>query len=641
MIRKYLLISLLVMICISIPSLLQANKKLINKAWESMDYMNYKRAVNLLEQVLGDDPKIKDVRTHLAFAYFKLLKYENAIKVLKQELELFPESLNAPILLGYINFQREKIADAVAICRDYDTLIEKTQKGKMKKILRKNPNLALPHFILGMVHKKNKDYEESIRNFRLALERGYDPVACHVQLIDIEFIKENWKMGLTLSQEALDAEGPQSKVFFLMGYGYYHIGKIEKAVINFKNAIELKPYQTESLKNLAKIYYNQDELKLAIPLLKKVHTLSPHDYEANFLLKQTAAANPMLRQAIKPKLTKNIIDKMEPEYNYVFRTDINKVLYGMNTTFLYLVRARQLNSARNLILNFLEISDLSSGLNYNLAKLYELNDNLGKALKYAWRAMELKSDYDDVNLTRSSYGRHFATDLGGGSMIARLPQRSQKQKKNNKDVYDLIGSIFFKLEDFPNSLRFYEKVIQIDPDDAMSHYNLGCVLFALKNYGKSEEHWRLTIQNEKKQKQSEKKDKTSPDKLEWSLNVETRLLTFEARKSLGHLYLQRNLKEKALEEFIIAIELEPEDADLHFEAGKIYIELKNSEQANYHFEKYLYLGGKEENVKKIFKKKEGEKALFPLADTMERHGRMGIGYFQEFLTSQTELSALI
>ena len=185
------------------------------------------------------------------------------------------------------------------------------------------------------------------------------------------------------------------------------------AVINFKNAIELKPYQTESLKSLAKIYYNQDELKLTIPLLKKVHTLSPHDYEANFLLKQTAAANPMLRQEIKPKLTKNIIDKMEPEYTYVFRTDINKVLYGMNTTFLYLVRARQLNSARNLILNFLEICDLSSGLNYNLAKLYELNGNLGKALKYAWRAMELKSDYADVNATGISYSLSFTSFLNG------------------------------------------------------------------------------------------------------------------------------------------------------------------------------------------------------------------------------------
>ena len=625
MLRKNLIAFLAIVICLSPTSPLVASKKLINKAWECMDYMNYSQAVSFLEQAITEDPEKEDVRTLLAFSYYRLNKYENTIKVLKQELELFPESLNALILLGYVYFQQDKIADAAAIYSDYEALLKKAQKGKIKKNLRKlkqniakatskkeyqkvmskfrkkNPNLALPHFILGLFHKYQNNSNESIRNIQMALERGYDPIACHIQLIDLEYINEDWEAGLARSQEALNQEGSQSEIFLLMGYGYYHLGETEKAVFNFKNSIKLKPYQGEAIKNLAKIYYNQDEFELAVPLLNKVHALSPYDYEANFLLKQIKAANPLLRKELNPKLTKSLIDKIELEYTYVFKTDINKVLYSMNTTFLNLVRTGELNSAKNLILNFLEIFDLSSGLNYNLAKLYELDDNLGKALKYAWRAMELKSEYDDVYSTRSSYGRHFATDLGGGSTIARLPQRSQKQKSDNKDVYDLLGGIFFKLEDFPNSLRFYEKVIEIDPDDAMSLYNLGCVHLALKDYPQAEEHWKLTIQKEKTKKQSKNKEKTSPDKLERSLVIENRLYTFEAHKSLGHLYRQRNLKEKALEEFIMAIELEPEDADLYFELGKIYIEFNNPEKADFYFEKYLYLGGKEEKVKIILK----------------------------------------
>jgi len=625
MLRKYLITLLFVVICLSLNSTLSANKKLFNKAWECMDYMNYSQAVSLLEQAITEDPEKKDLRSLLAFAYYRLHKYENAIKVLKQELKLFPESLKALILLGYVQFQQDKIADTVAVYRDYEILLEKAQKGKIWKNLRKlkqnmmratsrkeynsaiakfrheHPNIALPHFVLGVFHKKQNNFSESIKNIRLALEMGYDPVACHIQLIDLEYIKEDWETGLARSQEALNQEGPQAEIYFLMGYGYYHMGDIEKSVVNFKKAIELKPFQSETLKNLAKIYYNQDEFELGIPLLNRVHALIPYDFEANSLLKQMLDANPLLIQSINPTLTKNSIEEIRLEYTYIFIMDINKVLYSINNTFINMVRTGQLSSARNLILNFLQICDVSSKLNYNLAKLYELKGNLGKALKYAWRAMELKSDYDDVNLARSSYGRHFATDLGGGSMIARLPQRSQKQKKNNKDVYDLIGSIFFKLEDFPNSLRFYEKVIEFDPDDAMSHYNLGCVHLALEDYPRAEEHWKLTIQKEKRKKQAKNKEKTSSDKLEISLTVENRLFTFEAHKSLGHLYLQKNLKEKALEEFIKAIDLESEDADLHLEVGKIYIELNNPEKANYYFKKYLYLGGKEENVKKILR----------------------------------------
>ena len=168
--------------CLSIPSPLPADKNLINMAWECVDYMNYEKAVGLLEQAITDNPEKEDVRTLLAFAYYRLYQYENAIKVLKQELDLFPENMKALILLGYINFQHGKIAYAEAVYREYDTLLDKAQKGKIKKNLRKlkqnltkatskkeyksvmskfrnkNPNLALPHFILGLFHKKQNNF---------------------------------------------------------------------------------------------------------------------------------------------------------------------------------------------------------------------------------------------------------------------------------------------------------------------------------------------------------------------------------------------------------------------------------------------------------------------------------------------------
>ncbi len=201
------------------------------------------------------------------------------------------------------------------------------------------------------------------------------------------------------------------------------------------------------------------------------------------------------------------------------------------------------------------------------------------------------------------------------SQFARLPRRSQKAQKDNKDIYDLLGSIFFKLEDFPNSLLFYEKVLEFDPDDAMSLYNLGCIHFALKDHVKAEEHWKLTIQKENKKKQTKtgEKPSSSLDKIEHSVTVENRLFAFEAHKSLGHLYLKKNLKEKALVEFLKAIELEPEDADLHLEVGKIYIELNNPEKANDYFKKFLYLGGKEEKVKK-YSNMESIKLLWEVSD---------------------------
>jgi len=70
-------------------------------------------------------------------------------------------------------------------------------------------------------------------------------------------------------------------------------------------------------------------------------------------------------------------------------------------------------------------------------------------------------------------------------------------------------------------------------------------------------------------------------------------------KSLGRMYLQQNFKEKALEEFLRAIELEPGAAEFYFEVGKIYKEKGKKKLAIFYLEKYIYLGGKEEAAKEL------------------------------------------
>jgi hypothetical protein len=66
-------------------------------------------------------------------------------------------------------------------------------------------------------------------------------------------------------------------------------------------------------------------------------------------------------------------------------------------------------------------------------------------------------------------------------------------------------------------------------------------------------------------------------------------ISFEAHKSMGLLYLQQDLKEKALEEFLRAIELEPLNPGPYFEVGKIYQEIGWKRKAIEHYEKFLDL----------------------------------------------------
>ncbi|MBA7662826.1 Beta-barrel assembly-enhancing protease [subsurface metagenome] len=582
--KKIPIILSLIFLLVSVRTVIHPKENLIKKAHQSLDFTEYERAIGYFAQTLSANPNQKDVRANQGFAYFMLGKYDDAIRVLKEELALFPDSLDASILLGYVYFNQEKYEEAAKLCQDYDELLEKALREEAKKkglkferkkdrdefeenyeyffdkVRKKNPNLGLPYFILGFHHKKSGNYNEAEENFNQAVKKGYNSVECKIQLIDMELARENWQEGLAKSRIALQIEDSKSEFYFLMGYAYYHLGEIERAVYCFDNAFKLRPYEVEAAKNLGKIYFNQNEFKKATSLLKKVLNIVPFDYEAKFLIERSATEKSIQKKENKPRITKNMVDKVDLEYKYIFKSDINHIISVMNETALSLLRSGHLGKAIRLIRIFLEIHDLSPDLNYNLANFYRMNNDLGKAIKYAWRVTELKKDF--------------------------------------RDAYDLVGNIFFRLEDYENAIVAYQKVIDIGPKDAVGYYNLGCVYSAMEDLDNAEESWKNAISREKVRKV--KKEKALEDELTRTVTVFKASVSAKAHDGLGRLYLQQNQSEKALEHFEKAVEIEPGKPELYYEIGKICLNQKNTKKAIYSFERYLYLGGKEEKkVKEI------------------------------------------
>jgi len=577
--RKFNVLLFLLLFLAAFHQVPQAKESLVKKGQREMDFMQYRQAAHYFEQALLDNPDLDNARTKLAFCYFRLGENDTAVKTLEEELALFPKSLNALILLGYVHFTQGQEEKAAKVCEGFDAALKLAVKKMRNKrgipadkiedkflvddLSRQNPNLGLPDYILGLYQKKSRNFKEAEEHFQLAAQRGYSAVDCYIQLISLELDQGEWEKGIAAARNAIETWKPEGEFYFLMGCASYQLKDTEAAISCFEMALDLSPYLVDALKNLAKIYFNQRNFSDAIPLLKKTLKIIPYDFEAELLLDHSLTERYIIREEDKPKLSQDIADKLELRYRYVVETDINQVLKMINANAIELIQSGKLDKAKDLLRWFLEVNDQSANLNYNLAKIYELNNELGSALRYALIAKELNKDY--------------------------------------KDACDLLGSIFFKLQDFEKSLQFYEKVIAFDPEDAMSYYNRGCVHFSIKNYENAEEDWKKAIDIEKLRKKHEEKEKSPRDELKMALTVQVRPISFEAHKSLASLYLQQSLKEKALEEFEKANEIEPNDLEPYFEIGKIYYELKETAKAQFYFKQYLYLGGKEEKVKEILK----------------------------------------
>gem|GEM_PF-1687021 len=568
----------------------QANNDLVKKARESLDIMNYQQAARLLTQAIAEAPEKAEIRVDLAFAFFQSGKTEEALEVLEHELVLFPDSYNALILLGYICFLQGDYERAADICQDFDSaLFRRVRDGvrldagkrrafpplapmerqefsehyrsQLKKIQGDHPNFGLPYFILGIHEKTKGDPGRAKKEFRFALERGYNPVECYSQLIDIELTRKDWKEALQRSAEAEELLGPRAEFGCLRGYSHFQLGETENAVSCFERALEMKPYLVEAIRNLAKIHIFQGEFQKAVPLLRKTLKLRPYDPEAMSMLDKARVAGRSQKEENRPELTKNIVDTVELEYVYVFEENVDYVFWQVGEFATALVRTNELGVAAAWLRRFLEIYDRSPELNYNLAKIYEQRNDLSEALRYAWRAKELKNDY--------------------------------------RDAHDLAGSIFFKMQDFNNSFKSYLRALDLNPNDALSYYNLGCVCFSLGDLGNAEAYWKQAIQFDQEVGKADAEEKSTKDALSVAVTIRVSPISFESHKSLSRLYRQQNRKKEALAELEKALELRPNDADVHYEIGSIYLDLGEKDKAGFFFDKYISLGGEEAKVKKI------------------------------------------
>jgi len=561
----------------------QSSEKLIKRAQKDMDLMNYSQAIENLEQALQDKPKKKDIRSLLAFACWKRHRLEEAIKALEEEIHLFPDNWNACILLGYIQFSEGLNHEAFSTFSNFEKIFEsfmkkEAQKKKLnvsnpqhrakllQKIIEKSPNIGLPSFLLGYVLKNQGRLDDASKFFKEAHLRGYDPVDCFIQLVDLELVREDWQAALGRIEEALVTAGDQPEFDMLRGYTLYRLNREDEAVLSLEAAVKGKHYLPEARKNLAKIYYMQQDFAKSASLLKTVLKISsPFDFEASYLLERALKERFIPGDDSQLLLSKELTEEVQLKYSYIFEMNLKTVVEHINASALSLIKSGRLYEARQILRNFLSLNDSFPELHYNLAQISNTTKALGEALEHAWKATQIKPDY--------------------------------------RDAWDLLGNILFKVGDFQRALEAYDKALQMDPKDPMAHFNLACVYLALDDFSRSKEHFEQTILYEHQAPGESEEHKASKDDLDVSVVVLSRPLSFESHKALGKIYLQQKQKEKALEEFEEAIALEPSDPESYYEAGNILLDQKNKSKAVSYFEKYVYLGGKKEDeVQELLKK---------------------------------------
>jgi len=264
-----------------------------------LDRGDFIQTVQYFEAALTKNPAQEGLCVDCAFAHLKQNKLDNAEAWLKKQAELTPASAGAQALRGVIYYRQGRGADAESVGRDSLGALEKSSAHRNSSRRRESPadpavedpNLGLPNFILGLLDKQQGRFAAAVGNSGQAQELGYDPLACHLHILDAEIGRQGWERVMAQAPElwarggAVSAEARIFQAIVLDKRGFD-----QEALDCLEQSATLKPFAPWALKNLAICHLNQGRFEEGLPLIKKALRLATQDFQARFLLEQAERA---------------------------------------------------------------------------------------------------------------------------------------------------------------------------------------------------------------------------------------------------------------------------------------------------------------------------------------------------------------
>ena len=275
---------------------------------------------------------------------------------------------------------------------------------------------ALTRYIMAGIYEKQGDIDLSVQEYKKALNADDKNAVIHLALAAV-YIK---KKQIFLAREeinraiALDPEAVEPHA--ILALLYFSQDKLPEAEKEYEralqNAAKLEPKNISIFKSLGILYLQQKNFKSAENTFQSIIGISDADYEAHFYLANSLEEQKKRDAAVKE--LKKVLD-LKPDYHQA----LNYLGY------LYVEENKNLEEAEKLIKKALAIEPENGAYIDSLGWLYFKQ---GKA-------------------------KDAAKELEKAAILLEDPV-----------IFDHLGDVYFKIQDFAGARGNWEKSLKLDPN---------------------------------------------------------------------------------------------------------------------------------------------------------------------------------
>ena len=381
----------------------------------------YRDEVTLFSHIVTLNPMARDAHLNLGNALLEADRTEEGLAASRTAVEQRPESADAHSNLGLALSNLERFTEA---------------EESLRRALELDPRHKSALQNTAELLRKQEQYEAAVEAYQTVLERDRRYALAYAGMGDALFNLQRHEEALASLTQALILQPrlPMAGAMeVLMGRASRELGRLDAAEGHFLRAIELDPGDATPVLDLADLRAQQQRHEEADELLRRARELRPHD--------------PATLQNVAEALRKQErYEEALPAYRAVLEIDAEYAL-------------------------------AHAGMGDALFRL----ERYAEAIEALARAATLQPDLPMAGSLHRLMGRA-AQELGRPDAADHF-ERAVQLDPSDAEALDRLAMLRFGEQDYEAAFGLYRSLLEINPDNAQTHSNLGATLYYL---GRSE-----------------------------------------------------------------------------------------------------------------------------------------------------------
>jgi protein O-mannosyl-transferase len=290
----------------------------------------WRNSITLWKDSVKKDPYNPIAHNNLGLAFYKIGKYDEAVRHYSEALNIKPDFSGAHNNLGNALTNQGKTTEAIAHYKQAlkinpayikahinlgNVLKEEGNYNEAiyhySEVLKAVPDFADIHSYMGNVRYRQRQTAEAISHYSMAIEFNPEYAEAHNNLANVLLEQKDYKKAIRHYKAALEVDPTNPLYLNNMGSALSESGRFSEAVRYFSEALKIDPDSAEVHKNLGMALYHQKNYDKAASHFSEALRLQP-DYQTarenlNAARKMSSRIGASAKRTVLPQVNRDTI----------------------------------------------------------------------------------------------------------------------------------------------------------------------------------------------------------------------------------------------------------------------------------------------------------------------------------------------